>query len=182
MNKLNTLLLLIFILVFTGCQKNKKVKTSGEETLNSERVLDGTTYSIQGFSFSTGSVILYNPQQSTNPPDIFVLPISDAQGNVTGAYLDSPNILNSFSLIGTYGTASEALTAFNNYKTVNVSNYDPLAQPILINQVWVFKTNSDKFTKLLILDIKTYKIDIEPNAEVRFKWVYQPDGGNTFPE
>jgi len=169
------------LLVSSGCQKNDKIRTSGETTINSERVLEGSTYTIPGFLFSTGSVIMYNPQTSTSTPDIFVLPIVDPQGNVTGAYLDSPNILESFALVGTYGSAMEATEAFNNYTTVNVAGYSALANPVQEHQVWVFKTQNDHFSKILILQIETYKIGQEPNAEVRFRWMYQPDGSPTFP-
>jgi len=181
MKKSITIILISVFLVLLGCSKDKNGRTSGEATLNSERVLEGSAYTIPGFQFKTGSVILYNPQTSANTPDIFVLPIADAQGNVTGAYLDSPNILESFALVGTYGSAAEAVEAFNNYTTVNVAGYSALANPILEHQVWVFKTSNDHFAKILILEIETYKVGIEPNAEVRFRWVYQPDGSNTFP-
>ena len=181
MKKIIVIILVPGILLLPGCNKKDKTRTSGEDTLNSERVLEGSTYTIPGFLFSNGSVILYNPQTSSNTPDIFVLPIADAQGNVTGAYLDSPNILESFALVGTYGSAAEASEAFNNYTTVNVNTFSALANPILVNQVWVFKTRNDRFAKILILDIETYKVGQEPNAEVRFRWVYQPDGTNTFP-
>jgi hypothetical protein len=164
-----------------ACKKNDKNPTSGEATINSERVLEGSAYTIQGFQFNTGSVVMYNPQTSTNTPDLFVLPIVDPQGNVTGAYLDSPNILESFALVGTYGSAAEAREAFNNYTTVNVPGYTALANPIGEHQVWVFKTRDDHFAKILVLEIQTYKVGIEPNAEVRFRWVYQPDGSSTFP-
>lgn len=176
------LLVLFLIISVSACQKKNRVPTSGEATINSDRILSGSAYSIQGFSFATGSVILYNPGSPTNIPDLFVLPIADTQGNATGAYFDSPNQYESFSLVNTLENADEALQFFNSYLTVDVSDYTSLANPLLINQVWVFKTNSGNFAKLLILRILNQVKDATPYAEVRFKWVYQPDGSTKFPQ
>ena len=178
MKKIIFILMLVAI-VLNGCNKDNNDKTSGENSLNSELILSGQTYSIQGFSFESGSVILYNPASSTSIPDIFVLP--DSQNNEISAYLDTENPFESFALAGTFQTSGEALDFFNNYKEVKVSSYVSFAKPVLENQVWVFKTRNNKYTKLLILKVNTSVKNLEPFAEITFKWAYQPDGSTIFP-
>jgi len=172
--------LILSTIFLGGCHKKDQVKTSGEATLNSDRILEGSTYTIQGFSLVSGEVVSFNPESTQNIPDLFVLPIADQQGNVTGAFFDSPNIYASFALVDSFSDAKEALNFFNNYREVKVDSYTELATPLQSNQVWVFKTNAGKFSKLLILDVQFYLKDITPYAEVKFKWAYQPDGSMRF--
>ena len=172
-------ILLLATIFQSSCDKDNNDKTSGENSLNSELILSGQTYSIQGFSFESGSVILYNPASSTSIPDIFVLP--DSQNNEISAYLDTENPFESFALAGTFQTSGDALDFFNNYKEVEVNSYVPFAKPVLENQVWIFKTRSNKYAKLLILKVNTSVKDLEPYVEITFKWAYQPDGTTIFP-
>jgi len=173
---------LVLILGFAGCKKDEpSIITSGTATLTSTRFMDGSTYSSFGFSFEKGGVIKYNPALDTEIPDIFVFPIAEASGDITGAYLDSPNIIeNSFSLTAGFDDESSATEFFDNYKTVNVTTYTKLAKPILKYQVWTFKTRNKLFAKLLITDVQAYIKVSTPYAETTFKWVYQPDGSNEF--
>lgn len=172
---------IIAILLLSGCNKDNKDKTSGENTLNSELILDGQTYSVQGFSFETGNVILYNPATSTTKPDFMVLPDTDPITNDIFAYLDTENPLESFGLAGTFPSSGQARDFFDNYKEVDISTFISFAKPVLENQVWVFKTREKKYAKLLILKVNTSIKNSEAFAEVTFKWVYQPDGSKIFP-
>ncbi|RLD36677.1 MAG: hypothetical protein DRI73_00225 [Bacteroidetes bacterium] len=174
-------ILILAAIIINGCNKNDNDKTSGENSLNSELILSGQTYSIQGFSFESGSVILYNPASSTSIPDIFALPDTDPQNNEVTAYLDTENPFESFALAGTFPTSGEALDFYNNYKEVKVSTYVSFAKPVLENQVWVFKTRNNKYAKMLIMKVNTSIKNQEPYAEVTFKWAYQPDGSTIFP-
>ncbi len=174
-----TLILVVFLL--NGCNKDNKDKTSGENTLNSELILDGLTYSVQGFSFESGNVVLYNPASSASKPDFMVLPDTDPITDDVYAYLDTENPLESFGLAGTFPSSGEALDFFNNYKEVDITTFIPFAKPVRENQVWVFKTRNKKYAKLLIVKVNTSIKNNEPFAEVTFKWVYQPDGSKIFP-
>ena len=166
-----TFLLIIPLLVF-GCNKNNNPKTSGEASLNSELILEGETYSVPGFSFESGSVVLYNPAGGQTIPDIFALP--DVQNNVFSAYFDTQNTLPSFALVGEFASSGEAQNFFDNYKEVDVNTYTGFAKPVVENQVWVFNTRNDKYAKLLIVKVNAYLKDTEAFAEVNFKWAYQP--------
>lgn len=173
---------LVLILGFAGCKKDEpSIITSGTATLTSTLVQEESTYSYFGFSFEKGGVSKYNPETSTEWPDIVITPIQEPSGDVTGAYLDSPNIIeNSFNLTAEFDVESSATEFFNNYKTVNVTTYTKLAKPILKYQVWTFKTSNKLFAKLLIVDVQTDLKNNTPYAETTFKWVYQPDGSNEF--
>jgi len=170
---------LVLILGFTGCKKDEPfIRTA---TLTSTRILEGSTYSYFGFSFEKGGVSKYNHETSTERPDIVIIPIQEPSGDVIGAYLDSPNIIeNSFNLTAEFDDESSATEFFINYKTVDVTNFLKLAKPILYYQVWTFKTGNKLYAKLLITDVQAYKKVSTPYAETTFKWVYQPDGSNEF--
>ena len=172
---------LVLILGFMGCKKDKpSIITSGTATLTSTLVLEGSTYSSFGFSFEKGGVIKYNRESDTEMPDIFVSPITEASGDIIGAFLDSPNIDNSFNLTAEFENETIATDFFNNYKTVDVTNFLKLAKPILKYQVWTFKTGNKLFAKILITDVQSFIKISTPYAETTFKWVYQPDGSNEF--
>ena len=172
---------LVLILGFAGCKKDEpSIITSGTATLTSTRFREGSTYSYYGFSFEKGGVSKYNPETSTEWPDIVIIPIQEPSGDVTGAFLDSPNIDNSFNLTAEFDDETRATDFFNNYKTVDVTNFLKLAKPILKYQVWTFKTGKKLFAKLLITDVQAYIKVSTPYAETTFKWVYQPDGSNEF--
>ncbi|MEA1896343.1 MAG: hypothetical protein U9N53_01615 [Bacteroidota bacterium] len=168
---------LLLILFASACSKDKEVKTSGTHTITSEMILEGQTYSYYGFSFSKASVKLYNVASSTDRPDFGVGMNQDSL-----PYFDTENIEESFALAGEFSTADSALTFFNNYGEVDVNSYVGLAQPVLENQIWVFKTRSNTFGKILIMNTLRYEKNSYMIVEVHFKWVYQPDGSSTFLE
>ena len=177
MNAYKAIFILILILFVSACSKDKEVKTSGTHTITSEKILAGQTYSYYGFSFSKASVKLYNVATSTDRPDFGAGMNQDSL-----PYFDTENIEESFALTGDFLTADSALTFFNNYKEVDVNSYEGLAQPVLENQIWVFKTRSNTFGKILILNTLSYEKNSYMIVEVQFKWVYQPDGSSTFTE
>lgn len=177
MNMYKAIFILILILFASGCSKDKEVKTSGTHTITSEMILEGQTYSYYGFSFSKASVKLYNDASSTDRPDFGVGMNQDSL-----PYFDTENIEESFALAGVFSAADSALTFFNNYGEVDVNSYIGLAQPVLENQIWVFKTRSNTFGKILILNTLNYEKNSYMIVEVQFKWVYQPDGSTLFNE
>ena len=170
-----SILILISILFATACSKDEEVKTSGTHSITSEKILEGQTYSYYGFSFSKAAVKLYNVATSTDRPDFGVGMNQDSL-----PYFDTENIEESFALAGAFSTADSALTFFNNYEEVDVNSYVGLAQPVLENQIWVFKTRSSTFGKILIMNSLSYEKNSYLIVEVQFKWVYQPDGSSIF--
>jgi len=170
----------LLLFAFSGCEKEEGPDTSGEATLTSDRFLEGSTYSIYGFSFEQGKVIKYNPAGEGIIADFFILPIPGTSGQVTGALLDSPNQNKSFSLTAEFNDSSLALQYFNEYKNIIDSNYIFLADPLEENQVWTFRTTANKFGKILIKDVKAFVKDTKNYAETTFLWEFQPDGSLEF--
>ena len=148
--------IIILSLFISGCSKDKEVKTSGTNTLSSERILDGETHNYYGFSFSKASVNLYNVASSTDLPDFAVVDYPGWNQETLQAFI-SDNIEDSFALAGTFSTADSALTFFNNYKEVIESAYVGMADPVLENQVWIFNTRNGNFGKILILSTLSYE-------------------------
>jgi hypothetical protein len=170
----------LLLFAFSGCEKEENPDTSGEATLTSDRFLEGSTYSIYGFSFEQGEVIKYNPAGDGIIPDFFIMPVTEAGGQVTGALFDSPNQNKSFSLTAEFSDSSLALQYFEQYKNVIDSNYVFLADPLNENQVWTFCTAANKFGKILIKEVKAFVKDTKDYAETTFLWEYQPDGSLEF--
>ena len=179
MNRILSISVLL-LFAFSGCEKEENPDTSGEATLTSDRFLEGSTYSIYGFSFEQGEVIKYNPAGEGIIPDFFIMPVTGTGGQPTGALLDSPNQNKSFSLTAEFSDSSLALQYFSDYKNIIDSNYVSLANPLEKNQVWTFRTAANKFGKILIKDVKAFVKDTENYAETTFLWEFQPDGTPEF--
>jgi len=171
-----TFWLAILFFMLLGCKKEEQIPVAGEVTMNSTLYGTGPYWAI-GYSFSQGKLLEY---RDGNVPDIIILPKTEANGTVRNAFLDSPNVFPSFSLNGTFGGAQEAETFFNNYVEAVDSGFIALADPLLTNQVWTFKTATGKYVKMLILEVTATLKDQVPYAEVRFRYVYQPDGSTVF--
>jgi len=165
-----------------SCEDDNKPRTSGEVTITSELILEGSTYSFNGFSFELGKVISYNPQSSKMPPDIVVLP--DNSGEEIIAFLEVLNNVQLKPLIALAGEFADWTSAENffiNYIQIADSlSYTYWAKPTLENQVWIIKTLDGNYGKILIKNVETYLNLTTPYAAVTFKWEYQPDGTRIF--
>lgn len=170
-----------FILLY-GCEKNDPPRTSGEVTITTERFLEGSTYTINGFSFEQGKVINYNPETSKKMPDLVVL----AAGTLEEieAILDMPGnvqVKPLMALAGEYEDWTIAEGFFNNYKQISDSLvYTNWINPASINQIWVIKTLEGKYGIIVLKKIEKFFIQTTRYAEVTFKWKFQPDGTKIF--
>lgn len=165
--------LLFIIVILSGCKKDVRVRTTGTDTIDNVRHLT-TTWFTYGFSFSTGKLI---STETTPKPDITVDTLTTARPNV---YLQG-SINTFFAKIGDYPDENSAKAAFDGLKSVSVTNWQDWANPILPNQVWVFKSGSDLYTKFRIITIIQRRDQGIPVTEITFQWVHQPDGSLTFP-
>ena len=184
MNKMRTLAWVwigCFILLYS-CEDDNPRPTSGEVTITSELVLEGSTYTFNGFSFELGKVINYNPQSSSTPPDLVVTP--DNSGEEILAVLQIFNNVQEkplMALAGQFADWSSAENFFTNYYQIADSlSYTFWAKPILENQVWIIKILNDRYGKILIKNVETYLNLTTPYAEITFKWKFQPDGTKIF--
>jgi hypothetical protein len=163
-------LALVFLL--PGCKKDNTVNTSGTVTINN--VQTSPYWYVLGFTFSQDKKV----SSLTSPgPDVTV----DNDGTLGDVRILTNSYSNSFFKAGTYSSAVEAETAFNNLTGPTVPQWVVWADSIKANQVWIFKTWDDYYAKLRIVSVVSEERDSKNYAECTFEWVYQPDGSLTFP-
>jgi hypothetical protein len=175
MMKRVVLILLSLIVILAGCTKTEPTRTSGIDTIDNITHFS-TTYFNYGFSFSSAKALSTN----LNPgPDITLYVIV---GNVTPTLtLQTNNLKPSFYKLDDYPDEASAKTAFDNLKTVSVTQWLDMADPIVANQVWIYRSGSDIYTKFRIISIVNETRQSVPYGECTFQWVTQPDGSSTFP-
>jgi hypothetical protein len=158
-----------------GCTKVEKAATSGTETIDNT-IYSGTTYYTYGFSFSTGNLVA----TTKNPgPDITVFVNSD---NVPSRLtLQADNLKPSFFKVGEFADEAAAKLVFDNLLTVSAGTWVDMADPLLPNQVWVYRSGSDRYAKIKIISTINEIRQSVVYGECTFQWVYQPDGSLTFP-
>ncbi|GBD87534.1 hypothetical protein BMS3Abin03_01468 [bacterium BMS3Abin03] len=168
---------IFLILLFLGCDSTEPIieDTSGEVTINN---------STNGFSFSKGKAISF-PNSENISPDILILAHLDQQGTVLGVFFSTDSIRPAFHLVKEFSDVDSAKTFFYNLAEVPDSNYEDLAIPVKINQIWAVKTTESKYGKIVILNTNAYEYSPSPGfrgyyAEAKFKWKYQPNGSRYF--
>jgi len=175
MMKKSVLIILLTGSILFSCKKDNTPSNSGTVTIDN-KTYQSTTYYVYGFSFSKAIKIstLENPG-----PDVLVFVNSDAPPN--RLTLQADNLNPSFYKIGDYPDAQSASDAFDNLKTVGSYLWTEMADPILANQVWVYRTGTETYAKVRIISTVNETRDGLPYGECSFEWVYQPDGSTTFP-
>jgi hypothetical protein len=171
-------ILLILLLVFSflsGCTKDEPTRTSGIDTIDNIRYLS-TTYYLYGFSFSQAKLI------STNIAQGYDISVDINPGNAPPSLILQTNNRNpSFYKVGDFANSDEAILAFNNLKTITVTQWQDMADPVKANQVWVYRSGSENYTKIRIISTVNETRNSMAYGECTFQWVYQPDGSVTFP-
>ena len=167
--------LLAIFLILPGCTKTEPTRTSGIDSINNTTYFS-TTYYNYGFSFSSAKQVSTN----LNPgPDITIYVNID---NVTPRLtLQSNNLKPSFYKAGEFSDEGTAKTAFDNLKTVSVSQWVDMADPINANQLWIYRSGTDRYAKIRIISTVNETRQGIAYGECSFQWVYQPDGSLTFP-
>ena len=173
MNKTRSIICILCLLLI-ACNKNDDPDTSGTATINNELILDqqSQAYLNFGFLFSEGKLV---SNIETPPPDIIIF----RDGSTIS--LEANNLKNSFSIYGEYTDQSSARDAFDKLTSASVSQWLASAVPLKVNQVWLYRSGTDKYAKIRIISIKTEIRETFEYAECQFEWVYQPDGTLTFP-
>ena len=161
------------LLLITACKKDEKVRTSGTDTIDNIRHKSSTFY-VYGFSFSTADKI---SSEATPKPDIIVDTNNTPRPNI---YLQG-SINSSFYKYGTYPDESSAIAAFDALKSFNAASWEDWANPVRVNEIWIFRSNDEKYTKIRIVNTAQRNEQGIPVAEITFQWVHQPDGSLIFP-
>jgi hypothetical protein len=168
--------ILLCLPVFSGCKKEENVKSYGLATI--DNIIYGTTvYYALGFSFEEGKTL---PSHEEPQPDITVHAITDNDGIVTGAYLDTPVLVPPFALTGEFDNAEEASDFYDNLLQVGTPEWISTAWPVKENQVWIFKTKKGNYAKFRVISILLEMRGDTPYAQISFQWKLQPDGSTSF--
>jgi hypothetical protein len=169
-------ILLLVSVIASGCTKPEKTRTSGTDTIDNI-TYQSTTYYVYGFTFSLAKLV---PTYPAPGPDIALVLNKDNQPyRLT---LQASNLKPSFYKVGDYVDADGAIAAFNNLKTVSVPQWLDMADPIEDNQVWIYRTGTEKYAKIRIIStINENRLGVD-YGECTFQWVFQPDGTTTFPD
>jgi hypothetical protein len=169
------LISLLIVLVLPGCTKKEPTRTSGIDTIDNINYFS-TTYYQYGFSFSSAKLLSTN----LNPgPDITIyLNLDNVTPRLT---LQHNNLKPSFYKEGDFPDEATAKSAFDNLKTVSVTQWLDMADPISANQVWIFRSGTGNYTKFRIVSTVNETRQGIPYGECTFQWIYQPDGTLTFP-
>ncbi|MCU0459142.1 MAG: hypothetical protein MUE37_08670 [Bacteroidales bacterium] len=166
------------MLMLAGCG-GKDQKTSGTITLSSELYDGGPYYYAMGLSFDEAKEVPTQPDQYRADIVLGAGPVTT--GGPVVAYLAANTLNPPFALAGTYGTAADAVSAFNALKSVGSYTWIDLAAPLQANQVWVIKTRDANYAKLRIISVTIDTQGDDPVATCMLEWVWQPDGSATFP-
>ena len=119
-----------------------------------------------------------SPQNQNPGPDITLYVNVESSPRLT---LQTNNLKPSFYKLDDYPDEASAKTAFDNLKTVSVTQWLDMADPIVANQVWIYRSGSDVYTKFRIVSIINETRQSVPYGECTFQWITQPDGSSTFP-
>jgi hypothetical protein len=174
MKRLSYLLLLLFS-ILPGCTKVEPIRTSGTDKIDNSRYFS-TTYFLYGFSFSSAKLIPTFPEPG---PDIIIDVIADIPLN--RLTLQTNNLNPSFYKVGDFTDEASAKSAFDNLKNITVTQWADMADPLKINQVWIYRTGGEKYAKIRIINTVNETRQSLNYGECTFQWVFQPDGTLTFP-
>lgn len=173
--KRTIIILFVTLVTFAGCTDTPETPTSGIATIDNTVYLSSTYYSI-GFSFSAAKTI----SNIDDPgPDITVYVNKD---NVPFRLIfQADNLLPSFYKYGEFADEEAAILAFNNMTTFTATQWADMADPVAPNQIWLYRSGTDRYSKIRIISTKNETIENVAYGECKFEWVHQPDGSTTFP-
>lgn len=167
----------LLLLLVTRCSREEEDSFSGINTIESTLYGDAAGYYALGFSFDQGKSIPTNGQPR---PDITVLPITDTEGDVAGAYLDTPILVAPFGFKGEFASGAEASAFYDNLTVATSSSWMLSANPVKENQVWIFRTTEGNYAKFRVIELKGENRATGPWASMKFEWMVQPDGSESF--
>lgn len=166
--------IIILVLLILGCDSTEPgiVTNSDIATVDQNKA---------GFSFSHGKSLAI-PNNENIIPDFIIAAHIDQNGAVLGVFFAAESYRPAFYLVKEFSQADSALTFYNNLLEVPDSNYQELALPVNLNQIWAVKTSENKYAKILILNTEAMYDSIALNYKTlaKFKWKYQSNGSRNF--
>jgi len=164
--------LMILPLLAVSCEKEGGGSGGGEFTIDNTLYGYGPYYAI-GYSFGQGSKI---STMESPGPDITVHARTDAEGNVSGAYIDTPQLTESFALAGEFDTEEEAKNFFDRLTGPVSYTWSSYAGDVKKNQVWLFKTSGEDYVRIRIISMLLSDTAEGPYVEMTAEWSMLPAG------
>lgn len=169
-------MILLLILIASACSKKDLNPYSGVDIIDNK--LYGTqSYYALGFSFELGEL---TSTLEVPAPDITIHVSTDVAGNITGKYINTPNLIESFALAGSFNSLTEADDFFHAFTEVGNRSWTLNAQNVEEHDVWLFLTSKGNYVKFRIVELITDNSAHPPFVQMRFEWRIQPDGSTTF--
>jgi hypothetical protein len=156
MKPLRILFISLFVF-FASCDENND-NPSNEFTINSS--------DFKGFSFDLFKVVDYPGPQN---PDFFVLVQIENHGELKGPYLSHSDLEARFYMAEEFEDSESAKDFYTSYLPDEEQTLQQFALNVKPNQVWLVKTNSGGYGKILILKTRSGHLDDKPFAEIAFK-------------
>lgn len=159
-------ILLLTLSIFISCKKETPDPSTNILVLNSS-VVNNKSY---GFSCSKAQIV---PLNSNPMPDFHVLVESNDMGQPTGVFLSNSNLEKRFYLKSTFAELESARNYFNSCTLSKDTVFQRLAISVKPFQIWIIKTNENKFGKILIHEATYKDLNNSGNlfAEMKFQWM-----------
>jgi hypothetical protein len=153
------ILFVIFLVVLVSCDKENNTP-SDEFTLKSNQ--------STGFSFEKLKVIDF-PNSENFKPDFLVAAQTLDNGDVVSPLFAHPDLESRFFLSGSFENYKSALNEYNNFSVPDNFQLEQFALSVQANQVWLIKTNTEKFGVILIKSAEFNNFNDTLYAETSFK-------------
>lgn len=153
------ILFVILLVVLFSCDKEDS-KPSDEFTLKSNQ--------DTAFSFEKLKVIDF-PFNNNLKPDFLVAPHTLENGNVVSPFFSHPDHEFRFFLSDTFENYENALSNYNSFVIPDNSHFEQFAFGVKSNQIWLMKTNQNKYGIILIRSAIFNNDNDIPYAETTFK-------------
>jgi len=167
-------ILLAVFSILPGCTKKEPTRTSGIDTIDNTNHFS-TTYFQYGFLFSGAKLV---STEATPKPDLILFLNTTDSPELTFQHF---NLKPSYYKVGDFPDEATARSAFDNLNTFDVSQWLDMADPVLPNQVWIYRSGTEHYAKIRIISTINETRQTVAYGECTFQWVYQTDGSLTFP-
>ncbi len=175
----------LFTLILMGCDNLKGPEEKGEFRLSSEK-FGAISYHLYGYLYEESEFYRF-PYQGEKFPDIInegYLVLADGGGLISLPGFNTPDEMNGFALVGEFETLDGARSFYEGYSNVEDDlQFETVSDTVVLYQVWVQQTSTDKYVKLLVKDILDREGDSGTlYSEVVLEYTYQADGSTSFPD
>lgn len=147
------------LLIFVSCDKENN-KPADEFTLKSSE--------YTGFLFE-GLKIITLPNSNNLKADFLMSPQTTENGDVVSPFFAHPDLESRFYLSGEFENFESALSSFESYIIPDDIQYQQFALFVRSNQIWLVRTNTEKYGVVLIKSAEYNIYNDTPYAETTFK-------------